>query len=98
MEDHPFYWVPPGGESILAVSNRFGELVDDLANTNNVTNCDPPPDVLWAAHVPLDKLALDKIEDVNVRFYTIMVRLSTIQTSIQLQELSKVWNYMETFC
>lgn len=64
MKGHPFYWVPPGGESILAVSHRFGELVDDLANTNNVLIM-THRDVIWAAHVPLDKLALDKIEDVN---------------------------------
>ena len=64
MFDHPFYWVPPGGESILTVSHRFGELVDDLTNTNNVLIM-THRDVLWAAHVPLDRLALDKMEDVN---------------------------------
>jgi broad specificity phosphatase PhoE len=64
MQDHPFYWVPPGGESILAVSHRFGELVNDLANTNNILVM-THRDVLWAAHVPLDKLSLDKIEDVD---------------------------------
>ena len=64
MLDHPFYWVPPGGESILAVSHRFGELVDNLTNTNNVLIM-THRDVLWAAHVPLDRLALDKMEDVN---------------------------------
>jgi broad specificity phosphatase PhoE len=64
MLDHPFYWVPPGGESILAVSHRFGELVNDLTNTNNVLIM-THRDVLWAANVPLDKLALDKIEDVD---------------------------------
>ncbi len=64
MFDHPFYWVPPGGESILTVSHRFGELVDDLTNTNNVLIM-THRDVLWAAHVPLDRLALDKMEDVD---------------------------------
>lgn len=64
MLDHPFYWAPPGGESILTVSHRFGELVDDLINTNNVLIM-THRDVLWAAHVPLDRLALDKMEDVN---------------------------------
>lgn len=64
MLDHPFCWVPPGGESILAVSHRFGELVNDLATTNKVLIMSHR-DVLWAAHVPLDKLALDKIEDVD---------------------------------
>jgi broad specificity phosphatase PhoE len=64
MLDHPFYWVPPHGESILAVSHRFGELVDDLTYVNNVIIM-THRDVLWAAHVPLDKLALDKIEDVD---------------------------------
>lgn len=64
MLDHPFYWAPPGGESILAVSYRFGELVSDLANTNNVLIM-THRDVLWAAHMPLDKLALDKIEGID---------------------------------
>ena len=64
MEDHPFYWVPPGGESILAVSHRFGELVNDLANTNNILVM-THRDVLWAAHVPLDKISLDEIEDID---------------------------------
>lgn len=64
MLEHPFYWVPPGGESILAVSHRFGELIDDLSNINNVLIM-THRDVLWAAHVPLDKLSLDKIEDID---------------------------------
>jgi broad specificity phosphatase PhoE len=63
MHSHPFYWVPPGGESILAVSHRFGELVDDLA-VNNVLMM-THRDVLWAAHVPLDGLALDEIEGID---------------------------------
>jgi broad specificity phosphatase PhoE len=63
MHSHPFYWVPPSGESILAVSHRFGELVDDLA-VNNVLMM-THRDVLWAAHVPLDGLALDEIEGID---------------------------------
>lgn len=61
MLDHPFHWAPPGGESILAVSHRFGELIDDLENVRNVIMM-THRDVLWSAHVPLDKLSLDNVE------------------------------------
>jgi len=64
MLDYPFHWVPPGGESILAVSHRFGELVYDLENAGNVLIM-THRDVLWAAHVPLDKLGLEDVEHVD---------------------------------
>lgn len=64
MLDYPFHWTPPGGESILAVSHRFGELVDDLGNVEKVLIM-THRDVLWAAHVPLDKLDLEDVEHVD---------------------------------
>lgn len=64
MLEYPFYWVPPGGESILAVSHRLGELVNNLENVDNVLVM-THRDVLWAAHVPLDKLTLDDVEHIH---------------------------------
>lgn len=64
MLDHPFHWVPPGGESILAVSYRFGELIGDLEDVDTVLMM-THRDVMWAAHVPLDRLALDAVEHLD---------------------------------
>lgn len=64
MSEHPFHWVPPHGESILAVSHRFGELVNDLDNINNVLIM-THRDVIWAALVPLEGFDLKKVESVN---------------------------------
>lgn len=61
MHDHPIYWVPPSGESILAVSHRFGTVIDELANAGSVLIM-THRDVIWAAHVPLDGFALDDVE------------------------------------
>lgn len=64
MSEHPFHWVPPHGESILAVSHRFGELVNDLVNSNNVLIM-THRDVIWAALVPLEGMDLEEVESVN---------------------------------
>jgi|JI10StandDraft_1071094.scaffolds.fasta_scaffold03142_14 broad specificity phosphatase PhoE len=64
MLEHPFHWVPPHGESILAVSHRFGELVNDLVNTSNVLIM-THRDVIWAALVPLEGMDLEEAESVN---------------------------------
>lgn len=63
MLEHPFHWTPPGGESLLRVAMRFGELVDDFFQSSNqsalfVTH----RDVLWSSRVPMDRVPLDKIE------------------------------------
>lgn len=64
MHDHPFHWVPPGGESILAVSHRFGSIVDELADVGSVLIM-THRDVIWSAHVPLDRLTLDEVENLD---------------------------------
>lgn len=64
MSEHPFHWVPPHGESILAVSHRFGELVNDLVNTNNVLIM-THRDVIWAALVSLEGMDLEEVESLN---------------------------------
>lgn len=64
MHEHPFHWVPPGGESILAVSHRVGAVFDELANASTVLIM-THRDVLWAAHVPLDGLSIDDAEKLD---------------------------------
>lgn len=64
MHKYPFHWVPPGGESILAVSHRFGTLVDELTSLGNVLMM-THRDVIWAAHIPLDGLGLDDVEHLD---------------------------------
>ncbi len=64
MSEHPFHWVPPHGESILAVSHRFGELVNDVVNTSNVLIM-THRDVIWAALVPLEGMNLEEVESIN---------------------------------
>lgn len=61
MSEHPFHWVPPHGESILAVSHRFDNLLRGLDQLDTVLIM-THRDVIWAAHVPLDGLALDDVE------------------------------------
>lgn len=56
MRSLPFHWVPPGGESVFEVSQRFGAIVDELVNVGSVLMM-THRDVIWAAHVPLDGLA-----------------------------------------
>lgn len=66
MVDHPFHWVPPQGESLLRVSMRFNELLDEfLASDAKSAIFMTHRDVLWAAHLPLDKVGLGQIEQIN---------------------------------
>lgn len=66
MLEYPFHWSPPGGESLLRVSVRFGELVDEFMQSKATSAIFMTHrDLLWAAHVSLDKVPLDKIQDID---------------------------------
>ncbi|CAN5378338.1 hypothetical protein BH10PAT3_BH10PAT3_6470 [soil metagenome] len=68
MQKHPFHWVPPGGESISRVSHRLGQLVDDFMQSDALSAVlMTHRDVMWAAHVPLDRISLDEIEQINTK-------------------------------
>lgn len=64
MLEHPFHWVPPHGESILAVSHRFDDLLRDLDQIDTVLMM-THRDVIWAALVPLEGLGLEEVESIN---------------------------------
>lgn len=64
MSEHPFHWVPPNGESILAVSHRFDNLLRDLDQLDTVLIM-THRDVIWASLVPLEGLALKEVESIN---------------------------------
>lgn len=64
MHEHPFHWVPPSGESILAVSHRVGAVFNELADAGAVLIM-THRDVLWAAQVPLDGLSVDDAEKLD---------------------------------
>src|SRR5690606_37218171 len=66
MLEYPFHWTPPDGESLLRVSMRFSELVDEFMQSDATSAIFMTHrDVLWAAHIPLDKVPLDQIQDVD---------------------------------
>ncbi len=66
MHDYPFHWTPPGGESLLRVSTRFGELINEFLHSDATTGIFMTHrDVLWAAHMPLDHVPIDEIQTIN---------------------------------
>jgi len=66
MSAYPFHWTPPGGESLLRVSMRLGELVDDFMQSSaTAALCMTHRDVLWAAHLPVDGVSSDRIEQID---------------------------------
>lgn len=66
MLNYPFLWTPPGGESLLRVSMRFGELMDEFMHSDATSGIlMTHRDVLWAAHIPLDHVPVDEIQDIN---------------------------------
>lgn len=69
MQEHPFHWVPSGGESILRVSYRFGELVDDFLKSDARSAVFMTHrDVMWAAHLKLDGMDIDDIVSMKTDF------------------------------
>jgi broad specificity phosphatase PhoE len=66
MLEHPFHWTPPGGESLLRVSMRFSELVNDFMQSSATSGVFMTHrDLLWSAHIPLDHISLDQINDID---------------------------------
>ena len=64
MQEHPFYWVPPSGESLLRVSMRFSELINEITKKYSSILMMTHRDVMWASHVPLGG-GVDEIEEVD---------------------------------
>ncbi len=64
MKSTPFHWVPPNGESILRLSQRFSELINETVTSNNVIMM-THRDVMWACHVPIDKMPLSRVESLD---------------------------------
>jgi NAD+ kinase len=66
MHDHPFHWTPPGGESLLRVSMRLDELVDEFMRSDATSAIFMTHrDVLWAAHIPLDYVPVDELQAID---------------------------------
>jgi broad specificity phosphatase PhoE len=66
MQDYPFHWTPPGGESLLRVSMRLGELIDEFMNSDMTSGIFMTHrDVLWAAHIPLDHVPVNALQTIN---------------------------------
>ncbi len=68
MLQYPFHWTPPGGESLLKVSSRLTDLVQEInENFDNVLIM-THRDVMWAIHLSIDGLKLDEVEQINTDF------------------------------
>ncbi len=66
MNEVPFHWTPPGGESIMRTSHRLGQLVDEfMISEANSAIFMTHRDLMWAAHLPLDGLTLTEIEQLD---------------------------------
>lgn len=65
MLEHPFHWTPPEGESLLGVANRLSNFLDDLRSKHNNALLMSHRDLMWSAHLPLDRLSLEEIEQIN---------------------------------
>ena len=66
MLQHPFHWTPPNGESLLRVSDRFNKLVNKFMQSSASSAIFMTHrDLLWAAHVPLDKIPVNHIEEID---------------------------------
>lgn len=65
MQDHPFHWTPPDGESLLRVSSRITELMAELKMTHNTVLIMTHRDVMWAAYMAIDDHNIQQIESIN---------------------------------
>ena len=64
MINDPIHWTPPGGESIVDVSERASRLIAKIKNTSSailVTH----RDWIWAAQVPVEGLSESELELVD---------------------------------
>jgi broad specificity phosphatase PhoE len=77
MLSNPFYWMPPGGESIDQVETRAAEFLKKIVSYDSVLAM-THRDWIWASSVPLDgidkgraaKLDTDSILNAQVIHYT----------------------------
>lgn len=68
MQDFPFHWTPPGGESLLRVANRLTELTKEISRDYDTAILMTHRDIMWAAHIPLDGMSLEGVEKIDTDF------------------------------
>lgn len=64
MVDDPLHWIPPGGESIISVSQRASILRRNLKKYKSAL-LSTHRDWIWASMVPLEGLSEAALADVN---------------------------------
>ena len=66
MKEHPYYWRPPNGESLLRVSMRIGELINSFMESDaNSAIFMTHRDLIWSSYLPLMITSVENIESVN---------------------------------
>lgn len=60
MNEYPFHWVPPGGESILKVVDRATRFIEQVKD-NKCILAETHRDWIWASHIPLDGMGIDEV-------------------------------------
>lgn len=64
MQSDPLHWIPPDGESILAVAERWRSLYEDIRYLRSVVVIGHR-DQIWAAQQPLEHLSEAELLAVN---------------------------------
>jgi broad specificity phosphatase PhoE len=64
MHTAPLAWVPPGGESIMEVSGRVSQFLDNIQGLKTVLAV-THRDWMWAAMAPLEGLSKEELLAVN---------------------------------
>lgn len=95
MTKHPFHWTPPGGESLLRVAARFGDLSDDFMKSQNTSAVFMTHrDLLWAAHIPLESMSLTEVEQIDSDFIyngQVLHYTNVDPKTIQIDGTNLVW-------
>lgn len=65
MQDYPFHWTPPGGESLLRVASRLAELTREISRDYDTAILMTHRDIMWAAHIPIDGISLEEVENID---------------------------------
>lgn len=69
MTRHPFHWTPEGGESILRVSHRFAESIDEFKKSKmDSVVMMVHRDIMWASHATLDHTPFEKLDKMDTNF------------------------------
>lgn len=60
MQSDPIHWIPPGGESMLDVTDRWSSFYDDIQNLRSAIVVGHR-DQMWAAMQPLEQMSDEEL-------------------------------------